>query len=224
MEVKRNLFMKMISAFLAAIMIVQILPMSAWGAETANETESDSSIASDDYLDTAEILSEYTENRGEYTKEFRMSDGTIQAVQYSAPVHFKQNGKWVDYDNSLKEVDADEEENEGKTLKNKDLVNSTADYSIRLWKKTNGKKFVRIEKNKYKLSWYYSNAKKSTAKIVESKDDGDPTTLEKLSSDVIYKDVYKNTDFEYIVGSNGLKENIILGGANAPTELRLFTK
>lgn len=38
MKVKRNLFMKMVSAFLAALMIVQILPMTVWGAEVQNSS------------------------------------------------------------------------------------------------------------------------------------------------------------------------------------------
>ena len=38
MKVKRNLFMKMISAFLVALMIVQILPLNVWGADVQNKT------------------------------------------------------------------------------------------------------------------------------------------------------------------------------------------
>ena len=45
----------------------------------------------------AYILSEITDERDAYTKRFRMSDGTIQAAQYTEPVHFNQDGQWVDY-------------------------------------------------------------------------------------------------------------------------------
>ena len=98
------------------------------------------------------------------------------------------------------------------------MTNRTADYSVRLTKKTNGKKFVRLEKDGYKISWYYTDANKSTAKIKENETDNDPMTLENLSSTVIYEEVYKDTDFEYIVGSDGLKENIILNGKKSLSE------
>ena len=67
------------------------------------------------------------------------------------------------------------------------------------------------------MSWYYTNANKSTAKITETVDDDDDFTLEKISSKVVYEDVYENTDFEYIVSPDGLKENIILQNAGAQT-------
>lgn len=141
----------------------------------------------------------------------------MQAAQYETPVHFQKDGQWVDYDNTLTEVSADEGENAGKVIKNKDLVNTLADYTVRLSKKTNGKKFVRLEKDGYKLSWYYLNAKKRTAEVTQLADDGDMTTLEKLSSRVVYEEVYQDTDFEYLVTPEGLKENIILKDVGTQT-------
>ena len=204
------------------------VPMQAFAEEkTANESVQQTELAyesvpEEEPLETEStvILAEDTDRREENVKHFRMSDSTMQAAQYAEPVHFLKDGVWTDYDNTLTEVDADVEENEGRTLlKNKDLTNQAADYSVRLSKKTNGKKFVRIEKDGYKLSWYYVGANKSTAKVAkQSANDGDPTTLEKLSSTVLYKDVFKSTDLEYIIGSTGLKENIILDSKKAPKE------
>ena len=94
------------------------------------------------------FLEEEIEKREENTKYFKMSDGTIQAAQYSVPVHFEQDGKWVDYDNTLEEVDADESELNHNIAKNKDLMNRTADYKVRLSKKTNGKKICSIGKRR----------------------------------------------------------------------------
>lgn len=48
------------------------------------------------------ILSEISEKREEYSKQFRLDDGSYMAVSYDQPVHFKDNeGKWIEYDNSL---------------------------------------------------------------------------------------------------------------------------
>lgn len=216
---------KTIQAIIAMILVVITVtsPVSIMASPTdiTESTEvSEQEIAEDDTSSEEEayILYEDTDMRDESTKYFRMSDGTLQAAQYSAPVHFEQNGEWADYNNTLDEVDADESENSSKLLKNKDLTNRTADYSVRLSKKTNGKKFVRLEKDGYKISWYYKNADKSTAEVKKNEADDDPTVLENLTSAVTYKNVYKDTDFEYIIGSDGIKENIILKSKKAPAE------
>ena len=215
---------KILSVFLSVLLVIQIAPMQiiadAYAEATVDEnTENTLGVNLDD-IDTtdpeAEILAEETSKREQYVKHFRMSDGSYRATQYEVPVHFIQDGEWIDYDNTLTEVDADTED--GESASNKDLKNTLADYSVRLSKKTNGKKFVRIEKDGYKLSWYYTKANKVTAQITEITDDGDETTLEKLSSQVIYEEVYTDTDFEYIVGSEGLKENIILNSKDTQTE------
>ncbi|MGN1161232.1 MAG: DNRLRE domain-containing protein, partial [Candidatus Fimenecus sp.] len=220
-----KLFCKILSVFLSILLVIQIAPMQVIAdayntnpdTEASESTENfDTSEATVQEETQAEIIAEETSKREENVKHFRMSDGSYVAAQYDVPVHFMQNGEWTDYDNTLVEVDADEEENNG-NVKNKDLTNISADYSVRLSKKTNGKKFVRIEKDGYKLSWYYTNAAKSDAQICENTDDGDKSTLEKLASRVIYEKVYNDTDFEYIIGSGGLKENIILNSNTAQT-------
>ena len=229
MSRKMKLTTRILSVFLSIVLLLEVVPMQAFAAEQPidesgvqqEETLTDETPEENtkSEAEPAEFLSEDTDKREENVKHFRMSDGTMQAAQYAEPVHFLKDGVWTDYDNTLTEVDADAEENEGRTLlKNKDLTNQTADYSVRLSKKTNGKKFVRMEKDGYKLSWYYVGANKSTAKVEKTEDDGDPTTLEKVSSAVTYKDVFKSTDLEYIIGSTGLKENLILESKKAPKE------
>lgn len=223
MKKSTQMLCKILSVFLSFLLVLQIAPMQiiadAYNEATIDEnTENTLGVSLDD-IDTtepeAEILAEETSKREQYVKHFRMSDGSYRATQYEVPVHFIQDGEWTDYDNTLTEVDADIED--GESASNTDLTNTLADYSVRLSKKTNGKKFVRIEKDVYKLSWYYTKANKVTAQITEITDDGDETTLEKLSSQVIYEEVYTDTDFEYIVGSEGLKENIILKSKDTQT-------
>ena len=230
MSKKMKLATRVLSIFLSMVLLLEVVPMQAFAATEQPSAELEvqqDEILTDETTEEdaesepkpAQILAEDTEKREESVKHFRMSDGTMQAAQYAEPVHFLKDGVWTDYDNTLTEVDADEEENEGRSLlKNKDLTNQMADYSVRLSKKTNGKKFVRIEKDGYKLSWYYVGASKSTAKVAKTEDDGDPTTLEKLTSTVVYNGVFKATNLEYILGSTGLKENLILESAKAPTQ------
>ena len=187
-------------------------------AAAAESQAQESETTEDSSAEDAYVLYEDTSMRDESTKYFRMSDGTVQAAQYLTPVHFEQNGRWVDYDNTLSETSADDDENAGRIVKNKDLVNHTADYSVRLSKKTNGKKFVRLEKDGYEISWYYEDAEKSTAQIEKNEVSDDPTVLENLTSTVDYKNVYKGTDFQYILGPSGIKENIILKSDKSPSD------
>ncbi len=224
MKKKISLLCKVLSVFLAIILVFQMVPAQiiaeAYEDVVSETADNSSDVPSGETSATEqepEVVAEEISKREQNVKHFRMDDGTYKAVQYDGSVHFMLNDEWTDYDNTLTEVDADEEENENKSVKNKDLKNTLADYSVRLSKKTNGKKFVRIEKDGYKLSWYYTNANKVTAKITETADDGDDFTLEKISSKVVYEDVYENTDFEYIVSPDGLKENIILQKAGTQT-------
>lgn len=53
----------------------------------------------------AYVLSENTEKREEAVKHFLMSNGTILAAQYNLPIHFLTNDGYVDYDNTMIEVD-----------------------------------------------------------------------------------------------------------------------
>ena len=51
------------------------------------------------------IIQENVENRTATTKEFLMSDDTIMVQQFVEPVHYLENGKYEDIDNSLVEGD-----------------------------------------------------------------------------------------------------------------------
>ncbi len=62
------------------------------------------------------IVREITELRDRYVKHFELSDGRMMAAEYENPVHFEQDGEWVEIDNRLKEDNTslfdDETENE----------------------------------------------------------------------------------------------------------------
>ena len=156
----------------------------------------------------AYILSEITDERDAYTKRFRMSDGTIQAAQYTEPVHFDQDGQWVDYDNTVNEI-----EDEGQAA----LRNKESDLGIVLSKKSNGSKLVRLEKDGYKLSWQFRDIAKRDAEVTTYEEDGDLSTLEKSVSEIWYRNAFDSVDLQYLLSSGYLKENIILNNAQVQT-------
>lgn len=203
----RKKIKKLIAIILCLTLIVQVIPMSVFAVGDTKILETDI-----EKIEDAEIIGEDISLRDAYNKHFRMSDGSYTAFSYETPVHFlDENGDWQEYDNTLLEVDAEDGIE-------KDYVNKVSDFSVRLSKKTNGKKFVRIEKDGHKISWYYEDAQKVTGVVSEKVADDDETTLENAISKTVYSDVFVNTDLEYIIASSGLKENIILKGKDSPNE------
>ena len=207
---------KCLAVFLSILFIVEILPTQVM-ADTTNswsEMFDPNNIGEtvEEYEDEenhAELLYEDTSKRDEKTKHFRMSDGTYQAVMYEMPVHIEQNGEWLDYNNTLIEVVS-------KDSSERELTNTFGDYSVRLSKRTNNDDLVSFSKDGYDVSWHFVDSKKQSAKVITAEDDGDATTLENLISEVVYEGVFKNTNLQYFVMPEQLKENIILESKSAP--------
>ena len=222
MKTKFKFAAKFIAVFLTLLLVFEIIPMqvvaeSADRIKTVTESNDNPKIEDtqnpgDKVLDennNVKILCEDNTKREEYVKHFRMSDGTYQAVMYEMPVHIEKDGEWIDYNNTLSEVASDDSKLVKNPL-NKDLINTFGDYTVRFSKKSNGNKFVRLSKDGYDLSWTFSDSNKKTAKVLKNENDGDETTLENLTSQVVYEGLFNNTDLQYIVMPEQLKENIIL--------------
>ena len=67
----------------------------------------------------AYILEEDESKREESSKSFLMSDGSTQKVIYSLPVHYENEGEWIDVDNTL----VSDESGDIKGYKNKEGKN-----------------------------------------------------------------------------------------------------
>ena len=93
-------------------MLVQLLPTSVFAVEASDYVTGEdviglaesSSQTPGEALQDAKILFEEEELREETVKHFRLDDGSYIAVQYGTPVHYEDNGQWVDYDNTLRET------------------------------------------------------------------------------------------------------------------------
>ena len=100
--------LRLATAMILAVLMVVLIPVQA-GAIVPPDAPAAADAASIDLqeeeTEPASILAEVAEDRDEYTKHFRMSDGSFMAVQYEYPVHFEDaNGEWIEYDNSMTEV------------------------------------------------------------------------------------------------------------------------
>ena len=157
-----------IALFLTLAIVLTAIPLSVSAAEASAQDET---IINNDIISESNepyALSEIEEKRTKDTKYFLMSDKSTKVCVYPENVHYKDGDIWEDYDNTLKEIETQENGN-------KELTNKSADFSIKLSKKTNGKKLVRLDKSGYKISWYYDNANKSTAEIIKNNTENDIT-------------------------------------------------
>ena len=220
MSDNRKSIYSIISIILAFLMAF-LLPIQVY-AETKpvpkqEETVSFSSLAEGEK--EANIVAELIERRDEYTKHFRMDDGTIMAVTYDCPVHYKnKKGKWIEYDNSLiEETPATPDE-----VKTESYTNKKSDIDIDLSTDTKTDALVNISTKKGSISWSYEGSKKSDARIKNNKNkhkgNAKFTSIDKLSSKASYKELYQNVDLECIVSTKGVKDNIVLNNSEAKNE------
>ena len=225
MKKQVKMTMRAVAAVLSGLMMWETLPLTAFaqgpaGDLTDSAAENGSAISQPEAEEQPKIIAEDISRRGEDTKHFQLSDGSYMAVQYASPVHFKSAEGWQEYDNTLSETDAPEEDQTEKLFrlfKDRDYVNQSADFSVRFSKKTNGKKLVRLEKDGYQLAWTYQGMARKSGEITNGAADDDPETVDRMQSSVLYKDIFRNTDLQYVVSGGTIKENFILNAANADT-------
>lgn len=173
-------------------------------AETTDEVTQETE-QTDETVEEPEIIGEDEARRDELTKHFIMSDGSRKAVMYSQPVHFLENGKWVDIDNTLT-YDA----------VNGEYRNENSSFDISFKKDFNDESLVEIENNGYTLTMGYSDnsVRKSIVNAelpeqAELKNDV-ASHIEKVNESIIYDGFEPDCTLEYTVTSNGVKENIVI--------------
>ena len=209
---------QILAVFLSLLLIIESIPVSSAIVEkTVTQQAAKAESADEAIVSKPEILYEITDDRTATTKSFMQSDGTKLIVQYKEAVHYENaDGEFVEYDNTLTETETDANKKEYKT--------KDSDVDIRISKKTNGNKLVRVKKGDDTLSWSFSDISKVTGKITEKTADEDAASLENFTSEVIFSDVFRETDLQYIIFGDSLKENIILNGKDAPAEFEIEYK
>lgn len=237
---------RMISIILSVIFVVQLLPMQAI-AEADNKPEIEkglatapSSTAAPDYdaelantgKELSPIIGEDISKRTESTKHFRLANGSYIAATYGLPVHYEQNGEWVEIDNTLTAFTGSKSEVAGYRTTN-------ANNAVTLPDQLGEGQYLTLTHGKYTVKLSYADAGKgktlgSPGRITNPDDsaaremfdaskvraedlnkeiekfNNERMSARKASSSVIYENVLPDTDFEYIVNPRGIKENIIV--------------
>ena len=86
---------KVLALILSVIMIITIIPFSAISANTDKKVKLNTETEKID-VSQLKVVSEIKEKRDAFTKVYQLEDGTFYEVKSALPVHFKQNGNWVE--------------------------------------------------------------------------------------------------------------------------------
>lgn len=229
MSRKIKYLLSIVSIVLCVTMISSI-PVQALSETIANKEENTTYSSFDNVQGEAEeignIVAEDTSARTETTKKFLLDDGTTMIAEYDVPVHYQSdNGKWVEYNNSLVAEKSDATADEASS---EEYTNKSSNIDIKLSNKVKKNNMIKLTSDDYSISWGYDNANKSKAKIIKdnTKLSGNDkfTTLKNLTSETLYEDVFKNVDLQYFVTSTGIKENIILKSSDVQNEFDITYK
>lgn len=155
------------------------------------------------------VVKELKDERTKNSNTYLMSNGSKKLEWYGDDIRYKENGKWKDYDSSLKEI----ENKDLKELEKTDVVESNkaiAQYKM-VNTEGNSKQYfpeelgkdtpIIMKKDKYEIAFSQKTEKGEMPK----KSDGD------------YEVIYTGEDSktQYISLNNGVKENVIFNSRPA---------
>ena len=93
--------MRTISLIMSLALLVQMIPLQIFAAETEPEKALQETPISTEEHTSVTILGEDVSKRTASVKHYRMSDGSFVAVSYDGPVHYQdKKGQWQDINNS----------------------------------------------------------------------------------------------------------------------------
>ena len=206
-EKMKKLYKKLLAMVLSVTLILGSVPLIAI-AQTQETTSVNTNSIPTVANEKAFPIEELPEKRTGNTKTFLMSDGTYMNAVYNEQVHYNENGKWKDIDNSFNNVTDSNGENV--------IENRENSFKINFSKKAKKNKLVTIKKDQYHIGWSLTDAEKATAKILKNDNDSTSlTSLKNITGSVTYENILNNTDLRYTVTANSVKEDIILKNKNA---------
>ena len=155
------------------------------------------------------VLYEDESRTDEHTRHYVMNNGTAKSVFNAESVSYfdEEAKKWKPIDNSLKE-NADAYESKNGNMRTK------------IYKANKGKK-VEIVKSDKQLSWEYLGKQVETVSVANENVETFSASVLKVNNDLageskninssaVYENIEKDTDLEYCLLGNNLKENIIV--------------
>lgn len=181
-------------------------------------------IRSKEY-NTPVIIGEDMEKRTLDTKYFLLSNGDTIVAKYPSNVHYDNNGKLENIDNSFVSKTDDENDNI--------LENKANNFKVRFAKKSSKNKLLTLQNKDFKIKWSLENVNKVNAKVTNERIKiQKPQTIEELnnffmkvknqSNSVTYENILNNINLKYDIQSDIIKESIILSKKEAIDNKILF--
>lgn len=208
---------KILSVFLAFLILVQILPLQVL-AENIAELLSNQGTADTSVVENTDvsILFEIEEKRDEHTKVYKKSDGTYTAVKTVEPLHYLNDGVWEEINNSM-------------SLNGNLYTNLDNLFNVELPETIDSNENLTVEKDGYTLSFSIDDIEESSA-VVENDIVVSDTNIAiadeaiaQTQASVTYNDIAEDTDLQYIVTPNSIKENIIVSNQESVKDTYTFT-
>ena len=156
------------------------------------------------------ILKEFTERADALSRHFKMNNGTAKSIYSASPVNYFDDisQSWKAIDNTLAEKADTYEANGG-------------NFKTEIYKPNVGKK-LRMSSDGVSVSWEYLGkvSTNPTVSAMNAAEEGAATelcvkeaatgNLQSVDGAAVYENADKDTDIEYVVQGNGVKENIII--------------
>ena len=198
---KSKVFLRIISTILSVVFVLEILPFTVMAEEYNEYKDLSNAELSTQQEEKSPIVSEVVSERDAFKKVFEREDGSFTAIISSGPVHYFEDGEWLEIDNTLTET-------------NGTITNESNSFSVDLPSEITSDKNVTITNANAELSFTMENISSSAAEITEIEPVDDETSLmmglDNIASSVEYTSVMTNTDLVYDVGADSVKESIIL--------------
>ena len=211
---KNKSIFKSISIMLSIIMVLMTFPAGAYaiGAEETEQLTAET-VDTEPLVEEADIepyeptvVGEDKTLRDAFTKHFRMSDGSYNAVTYGSAVHYEADGEWVDIDNTLSDQSAEDSDDiDGFAPKNNDT-------NVKFAKKSNSSKLLTLKYGDARISFSLNGDKNKVSAVTSYSEvsENDPYALPDLSSRVTYANVFDGIDLVYDMSGTNVKESFVL--------------
>ena len=229
---KRTCF-RLVSFILALVLTFCSLPMLAFARQRDEEDEPTPLLGNSLQMEANEnaslvqsaenarrevrLLGELAELRESNAKHFLYSDGTVRCAVYEQDVHYlDENGLWQDIDNTLTFL---EDENGTSTYgleQNRNMDVSQNAPIVRFAPTAGGEGYLyKMYLGAYSAFFAPLGAAFSQAQVMQEQEQesDNPTVLTKLSSSVLYEDVWEETDLAYYLRGASVFEHIIVKSA-----------
>ncbi len=218
---------RFVASILCIMLIIQGIPLYVYAENGYSENisgisnnveESDNSDTNDAY-----ILEEDISLRDEYTKHFKMSNGTYLAVQYNLPVHkLNANNEWICTAESFSFVNADETANDFDCY-----ISNAGDLTAKVAANSNESLYKLYQLDGiHPLVFELISDNKNTvnAQTVDLSSELENETAEEKNTRIIntaygtsaikYTNLINNVDFSYYNTQLGFEQSIVLYNSN----------